>query len=129
MTTINYTIEPGGLGEDHHAKIFALHEKGWSCGRIAQHLRKHPGTVNWFLYSHGLKAPRKMAVSRTYTRGGRTVRTFSAEDDAFMEALRVQDYEIAEIARLISARTGHDYGAHSVHNRLIMLAAIDEEAA
>ena len=126
---VNYQIEPGGLSPADHERIFELHDRGLKSGRIAQMLRKHPGTVAWFMYSRGLKTPRVAAASRTYTRGGYTVRTFSSEDDAFMLALRVQEYGITEIARLISARTGHDYGVHSVQNRLVMLASLDEEAA
>lgn len=112
-----------------HQTIFRLAEKKWKSARIAQILGRNPGTVAWFMYCNGLKAPLPNRKPTTYMRKGRTVRQYSADEDIFITVLRVQKYTFAKIADLASKRFGTERTAHSVHNRIIMLSARDAEEA
>lgn len=124
---LNHDVLPGGLSEECQARIFELAERGWAASRIARDLRKHPSTVQWFMYRSGLKAP-EYRKTEPYYRGGRLVVPFSPEEDAFIVALRVQDYSPRKIAELASKRFGHDRNNHTVRCRLVMLAAREDAA-
>ena len=120
---LSYAVIPGGLTPAHHDQIFELAERGWKATRIARKLRKHPGTVQWFMYRHGLKAPVSPSEPRAYTRNGRTVKLFMPEEDAFIESLRAAGKGPTEIARLATERFGHPRNMHTIACRLVMLAA------
>ena len=126
---LSYAVDPGGLSEADHERIFALAEKGWRSTRIARSIRKHPSTVGWFMYRHGLRPMLTTDAVREYVRGGRTVRRFTREEDAYIQALRIQDVSFADIARLTTARFGHPRHIHTIHCRLVMLAGQDEPSA
>lgn len=119
----------GPLTDADRARIDDLAQRGFSQGRIAQLLKKHPSTVQWYMYTAGLKAPGPAPeTSKVYVRNGVTVRTFSAEEDAFIQALRIQEYSFQEIAELSSKRFNARRTGHSVRCRLIMLAAREDAA-
>lgn len=120
---LDHPVRPGGLGEDDHERIYDLStRRGWKPGRIAREIEKHPATVQWFMYREGLIAPTGRQFT-PYLRNGKLVAPFTREEDAFIQALRVQDYGTTKIAELTSKRFGHTRGVHSVHVRLTMLAA------
>lgn len=117
----------GKLTSRDHAEIERLAGEGWKAGKIARHLGRHPATVQWYMYTQGLQAPRPAAEKpRSYMRGGRVVRHFSADEDVFMEALRVQDFSFREIAEYVNKRFGTERSAHTIKCRLIMLSARDD---
>jgi IS30 family transposase len=119
----------GRLTDADKQRIFELHSNGMGPCRIARAIKRHPATVNWFMYRTGLRAPRYHANRpQSYVRNGRTVRAFSPEEDAFITALRIQDFGFTEIARLANQRFGTERGVHTIHCRLVMLAAREDEA-
>lgn len=117
----------GRLTDADHERIYQLAERGLGAGIIARELGRHPSAVQWFLYSEGLRAPVQLADGKPsrYMRNGRTVYLYTQEEDAFIEALRIQSFDFHKIAELSSKRFGIERKAHSVQCRLIMLAARD----
>ena len=128
MAKLNYAVAPGGLSKADHDLITFYAERGWSAKRIAEKIAKHPSTVLWFMYQSGLQAPKQRDEGRSYFRNGREVRTFSSAEDAFISQLRAEGLGFEEIARRVSAEFGYERVAHSIHNRLVMLANLDEVA-
>jgi|SRR5579859_4152091 len=125
---MNHAMGSGKLTDADRTQIEVLAEKGLSSGQIAQRLRRHQSTVQWFMYRNGLVAPKPLPEGRrlTYTRNGRTVTRYSQEEDAFIQALRLQGFNIPKIAELSSKRFNIDRKHHSVRCRLIMLAARED---
>lgn len=121
----------GRLTDGDRARIQDLAAQGLNAHAIAAAIRRHPATVGWYMYTSGLRAPRPMPENRrrSYQRGGVTIYRFTPEEDAFIEALRIQDFKPEEIAAHCSRRFSIMRSAHSVRCRLVMLAARDEEAA
>lgn len=121
MSTDLASIKRGRLSEIEETAIAAFAEKGWTAGRIARRLDRHPGTINFALHRLGLKAPVARAVS--YTRAsGSAVRSFAPDEDAFIEALRIQGFTLQRIAEIAAKRTGHQRTAATIGIRLKMLA-------
>jgi IS30 family transposase len=121
MSTIPASIKRGRLTEIEETAIAAFAEKGWSAGKIALRLNRHPGTINFALHRLGLKTPVERIFN--YTRAsGSEVRSFSPDEDAFIEALRCQDFKLQQIADLAAKRTGHRRTAATIGIRLKMLA-------
>jgi len=118
----------GRLTDADRARIHELAERGLKAGRIARIIKRHPSTVQWFMYSQGLSAPASVEKPFSYVRNGRTVHRFTSHEDAFIEALRIQDYSYEEIARNASKRFGTERSAHVVKCRLIMLASREDAA-
>lgn len=114
------------LTSAEHQRICDLALRGFSSGRIAHKIGRHPATVSWFMYCKGLKAPSNKHKPVTYLRKGVTVRQYSSDEDAYIEALRVQKYTFVKIAEMASKRFGANRTAHSVHNRIIMLSARED---
>lgn len=123
------TIKRGRLTDAERARIIELAEGGASSCAIARELNRHQSSVGWLLYSEGLRAPKPAENPKPYQRGGVTVQRFSAEEDAFIEALRTQEYSVSKIAELSSKRFEIRRTAHAVRCRLVMLAAREEAAA
>ena len=124
---LTHPVRPGGLAPEDHERIFALAERGWKSTRIAREIEKHPSTVQWFMYRHGLKAPLyRRDPLKPVTRGGRIVKPFPPEEDAFITALRVQGFGPRKIAELATKRFGHPRNHHTIACRLVMLAARED---
>lgn len=114
------------LSHADHERITELAGRGFKSGRIAQILGYKKGTIAWFMYSRGLKVPiAGRPPARHYSRNGVIVCQYSAEEDAFIQALRIQGYKHPKIAELATKRFGVRRTRGSVSNRLLMLAAID----
>lgn len=113
----------GRLTPADHERIRELAARGLGPQLIAEELGRHQSTVNWFMYVDGLRAPRQIDAPKSYMRGGRLVHRFTALEDAYIDALRVQDFGLTAIARLTSARFGTARNPHTIRCRLVMLAA------
>lgn len=120
----------GRLTDSDRDQIDALATRGLTAGRIAQKLKRHPATVLWYMYSSGLKAPRPAPDKQvSYVRNGRTIHRFTAEEDAFIQALRIQDFSLHKIAELASKRYGTARTHHTIRCRLTMLASREDAVA
>jgi hypothetical protein len=122
---VPWTVLPGGLSADDHNRIRSLAERGWKSPRIAREIQKHPGTVYWFMLRDGLVERRADAriLAEPYRRGDRMVYPYTGEEDAYIQALRVQNIGFSKIADLATKRFGKPRSAHSVEVRLTILAA------
>jgi hypothetical protein len=120
----------GRLTNADHDRIHELAAKGLKAGQIAQQLGRHQSTVQWYMYCQGLHAPKPHIEGRKlqYQRGAFIVTRFSTEEDAFIQALRVQGFGCVKIAELSSKRFDIDRKHHSVRCRLIMLSSLEETA-
>jgi len=116
------------LTDVERSRISELAEKGLSSGRIAQILGRARGTVSWFMYFHGLKAPKTRLRNpvRYVRKNGVAVNQYSREEDAFIQALRCQSFSTVDIAHYATKRFGVRRTPHSIHNRLIVLSNLDE---
>lgn len=119
----------GRLTEADHTRILELAELGFKAGAIAIQIRRHQSTVYWFMISRGLVAPRPSPErGSSYLRNGIVCHRFSAAEDSFIQALRVQQFDLAEIARITSKRFGTTRTRHGIEIRLIMLGAREDAA-
>ena len=118
------TIRRGRLSGSEDSEIEELFLSGMRTREIARQLNRHASTIHFALTRLGLKAPKPRTFS--YERRGRPVRSFSSEEDAFIEALRIQNYAITKIADLCSKRFGYRRTAATIRVRLIMLANRDD---
>jgi hypothetical protein len=127
MTAVAYGR--GRLTDADRERIQELAERGAKAGRIAQIIKRHQSTVYWYMVSNGLTTPRAAPNKpASYVRNGRIVRHFSADEDAFILALRVQGFSFTKIAHAANGRFATERTAHSVQVRIIMLAAREEAA-
>ncbi|TIL34270.1 hypothetical protein [Mesorhizobium sp.] len=124
-STLSYQVKPGGLSASDHERIHELAARGWKSSRIAREIEKHPGTVQWFMYRTGLKAP-EYGRTKSSFRNGREIKPFTPEEDAFITALRLQNYGPTKIADMATKRFGHPRSNHTVACRLVMLAARED---
>ena len=114
----------GRLSDAERLQIQQLAARGLTAGQIAQRLERHPATINFYMVTHGLRAP--VDRTRAYARGTSAVRTFSADEDAFITVLRCQSYKYREIAAVCAQRFGHRRTPAVIGIRLRMLASRDE---
>lgn len=115
------------LSPADHDAIHALAAEGLKAKAIGRRIEKHPSTVQWFMYSAGLAAPRYDA--RPFTRNGRLCTPFCREEDACLEALRIEGLGPTAIAQAVNARFGRNRSMHTVSCRLVMIAARDDAPA
>ncbi len=114
-------VKRGRLSKDELAEIDRLGAKGWSPGRIANRLERHPGTVNYAMHRLG----HRKLVRRTtsYVRNGVLVVPFSEAEDQMLEKLRGEGLTTTRIAHILGDSFGHPRSAHTVNMRLVMLAS------
>lgn len=128
MTHVPDTIKRGRLSADEEGEIIELAERKLGAGQIALRLNRHPATVNFAMHRLGLRVIDASQAGREYVRGGVVVRRFTAEDDAFITALRIQRFTTPQIAALLAKRTGHPRTAATISMRLTMLSNVEEAA-
>lgn len=121
------TVKRGRFSQAERDMIADLVDEGLTASQIARRLNRHPGSVNGQIALQSLRAPMPRAFC--YMRNGALVRSFSAEEDAFMVALRVQQFTITKIAEMCTKRFGHPRRPHAVNMRLRQLAAREESEA
>lgn len=119
----------GRLTPDERTEIERLAERGFPTTRIAERLGRHPSTVNFYRATHGLgTAAGARARKGNYRRGGLEVRGFTAEEDAFIQALRCPGYSTGKIAAFDAERFGYARSASTISVRLRMLASRETAA-
>lgn len=127
-----WTVLPGGLSDADRERIRELADKGWKSSRIARSIEKNSGTVYWFMLRHGLVERDSLRVqkpAKAYKRGGRWVHPYCREEDACIEALRVQGFSLKQIADHATKRFGKPRTAHGIMVRLTILSAGEATAA
>jgi len=117
------------LTDADREQIEELAGRGLTSGQIAQRINKNHSTVLWFMYSRGLQAPAPSPTApKSYVRNGRLVHRWTTEEDTFIQALRIQDFTLAQIAKATNARFNTQRSSHTVNIRLVMLAAREDAA-
>ncbi|MCA0247652.1 MAG: helix-turn-helix domain-containing protein [Proteobacteria bacterium] len=112
------------LADSDHERIHELAERGWKVGRIAQAIGKNHSTVYWFMLRNGLvERPAGNRKDTPYRRAGRWVYPWNCDEDKLIESRRAQGGRLTDIAAEVAERFGKPRTPHSVHVRLIMLAA------
>lgn len=111
----------GRLSPTERAQIEAMGAAGLRASTIARRLDRSIMVVNWTLTRLGLRAP--LARVHAYARNGVPVRSFSAEEDAFIEAQRLAGASCASIGRACGERFGHPRSHATISYRLAGLAA------
>lgn len=109
-----------------HQIIEQLVGEGLNAHAIGKRIEKHPSTVQWFMYSSGLQAPKQTTTPKVYVRNGRQVRGFSIDEDAYVVELRKLGKFPREIAIHVNARFANQRSHHTIHCRLKMLAGVEE---
>ena len=117
----------GRLTPDERTEIERLAERGFPTTRIAERLGRLPGTIGFYRATHGI-APAAGAWKGNYRRGGVEVRGFTAEEDAFIQALRCPGYSTGKIATFDAERFGYARFASTISVRLRMLASREAAA-
>jgi hypothetical protein len=118
----------GRLTDADRARIIEFADAGLKAGQIAQRLKRCASTIHWHMVSTGLIAPKAApdAPHKPYMRGDQVVCRYTAQEDAFIQALRVQGFGFEEIAQLSARRYSIRRTAHSIQCRLIMLSARED---
>lgn len=114
-------LKRGKFSPEENALVTELAERGLTAGQIAYRMNRHPSTINFAMHRIGLKPPQS-TVRKPYSRRGRPVRSFTPEEDAFIEAMRCQGFSSCAIARLCNEKFGYARAAHTIRVRLQMLA-------
>jgi hypothetical protein len=96
-------------------------------GKIARKINRHVSTVNWFMLTRGLIERKPGRIPHSYVRNGITVHPYTEEHDDFIVTLRSQGLKFPKIAELATAQFGIARNQHSVHVRLIQLAAAPDD--
>ncbi|MBR0700155.1 hypothetical protein JQ599_09610 [Bradyrhizobium diazoefficiens] len=99
-----------------------------NAGKIARQLGLKTGTVYWFMLCNGLwdKKP-SLYRQKPYVRNGITINPYLPEHDRFIIAMRVSGAKFGAIAKAATEKFGIPRNAHSIHNRIVMLEAVDDE--
>lgn len=119
-------IKRGRLTADELAQLDALADQGLKPAHVARRLNRHPATIAWQFIVRGHKEFKpRAAIPGSYKRGDVTVVRFTPEEDAYIEALRVQGIKCAEICGFVSKRFGHQRSPHTILMRLKMLACAE----
>lgn len=118
----------GALTDADKTRIEELAATGLNAYQIAERIERHQSTVQWFMYANGLQAPKPAPQKATsYVRNGRVVHRYSAAEDELITSLRAKGSGLADIARRASEQFGTARTSHTIHVRLTMLGARDDE--
>ena len=123
----NLGTKRGRLSAEERSEIERLAMLGLKPGPIAQRLDRHPATINFAMHCMGLRAPASRTFS--YVRNGRPVVSWSAADDARIQALRAAGMTTTKVAEIISTESGISRSGPTVRVRLMMLANVDSDVA
>jgi len=123
---VNHPIRRGRLTETDHDAIIMFSAKKYTPGRIASIIERHPSTVRFYMYSHGLMSPPGRYRVKPCVRNGRLVKPFDRDEDVFIQVLRIQGYTTTKIAEMTTKRFGHPRTPATIVTRLKMLAAMEE---
>lgn len=117
----------GRLTDQERQHIEDLAAAGARPAHIARKLNRRPATIHFHMATNGLKASKLYGAADYTTRGGRKVKHFTADEDAYITALRVQGTSLPAIARLATERFQHPRTHSTIGTRLRMLAATEED--
>lgn len=113
------------LTDEQIARIAELREKGIGYQCIANEIGCSVSTVQWQCLKEGVMPPGGCRSNLTdgkplvIKRGNHVVRRFTADEDALIQALDIQGFTVATIAKRIGRKR------HSVLLRLMTLARHD----
>lgn len=102
-------------------------ERGLKAGQIALRLDRKSRTINFAMHRLGLVQPVERQFD--YMRGGRRVRSFSPEEDAWISARRREGHTVTRIAARHHQQFGFQRAVGSIRVRLLMLANRDDATA
>lgn len=122
--TLPERVKRGRFSSEERELVAQLVDEGLSAKQIALRLNRLPASVNGQIALQSLRPPANRAFC--YVRKGVTVRSFSAEEDAYITALRVQSFNMTKIAELCSKRFGYARKHHTINMRLRQLAARED---
>jgi hypothetical protein len=111
--------------ERDRIEILAV-DHGLNVGQIASRMNRLVPTINSAMYGLGLKAP-KHRPGVTYMRGGVLVVSFTHDEDAMIEQMRVDGALCREIAAACLKRFGRTRLEGTIRTRLKMLANYEGE--
>ncbi len=97
-------MKRGRLSPQEIGRLEELAEKRYSRGRIAQIMDRHPSTIEHAMVRYVLHSPREMR-QKPYFRNGIEVRPFTADEDFYLETLRIAGHTKTAIARAKSPRS------------------------
>lgn len=117
---------PSILSDAQFDEMARLRERGWGYGRIAEHFAAggapiSSSSVCWHCKRLGADVPLRLRgrcfdLHAAYERGGRTVRPWTAADDATLLAMEGRGVSLSLIGRRLGRANS------SVRNRLFTLA-------
>jgi hypothetical protein len=107
----------------------AIEMKNPTPSNIARAINCHPATVKWYMLTHGLLDQTPGRAARAYVRYGQTIHPYAPEHDSKLMELRTAhpNFPRRAIAEMLTEAFGIQRNAHSVHVRLILLAAAPDE--
>ena len=103
MTT---TLTRGRLSADERTKIETLADRGLKASQIAERMNRLPATINFAMHSMGLKAPKDRPGVNYTRKSGSVVHSFTPDEDAMIEEMRVDGAVCRVIAETCLARFG-----------------------
>lgn len=131
---VPWTWRGGRLTDDELATFHAYADQGRSPYWIAWKLGRHPSTIGYQYVKAGYRPPggtRRRGPApgsrrEPYQRGGRIVRPFLPEEDAFVLERRQRGQGWSQIARAVEKRFGWKRPPHSIGARLMQLATLED---
>jgi hypothetical protein len=113
------------VNDELREQIIELGEVGKPTLLIVRKLKLHKSTVHYHLVKAGVKVPVPRQFS--FTRRGVEVRSFSSDEDRYIEELSMAGKQTTEIARMVTERFGYRRNANTVGIRLVQIANRDED--
>ena len=118
------TLKTGRVSPQEREQIETLALRGLRAAQIARRMNRNPGTINFQMHCLGLKEAKP--VQFAFLRNGKEVRSFSPEEDRFIEGLREQGRVYREIADAAFELFGYRRTPQCIGIRLKMLANKEE---
>lgn len=115
-----WPLKTGKLSEAEKEQIAEMGEAGKPTQLIARKLGRTPSTVHYHLVLAGVKKPVERQFS--HRRGGHEVRSFSPEEDRYIEEQRQAGKNPTQIGRMLGERFGYPRASNTVAIRLVQIA-------